>query len=444
MLFERIESSGLAHYSYIMGDENEAVVIDPRRDADDYIEAARQAGMQIKYVLETHRNEDYLIGSLKIARQTGAKIFHSFNEGYDFEYGEDIQDGDKITFGNLTIEALHTPGHTMGHMSYLLYDDEDNPWIIFTGDALFAGDVGRTDFYEGKNEEMTGKLYDSLHNKILPLGDGVIICAAHGAGSVCGSNITERIWTSIGLERKYNPALQIENRDDFIDEFSNPHDKPPYFKTMEKFNKIGPEDKSLPVPAALSPQEFMEAAEQGQVVDIRSESCFGSSFVPGSIFIKEEVLSNFAGWFLSYDKPILLVSDSDNIKPAVKQLFRLGYDNIAGYLKGGITSWTKAGYKTSSIATADAIDIKEMEQTGKNPFILDIRDKDEALQTPIPSSLRIKLTDLPDKFDEVPGAKNLNIVCGSGVRSMIAASLLKRAGFDNLSVPLGGISGWKS
>ena len=188
MLFERFESKGLAHYSYLIGDGNQAAVIDPRCDGDVYVQTAGQEGMRITHILETHRNEDYVTGSVELASRTGAVIHHSAHDDLDYGYGEAIRDGEVLRIGRLKLEALHTPGHTLGHMSYLLYDPEGAPWVIFTGDALFAGDVGRTDFYgRDRLEEMTGLLYESLFHKILPLGDQVVLCPAHGAGSVCGT-----------------------------------------------------------------------------------------------------------------------------------------------------------------------------------------------------------------------------------------------------------------
>jgi hydroxyacylglutathione hydrolase len=445
MIFRRIESPGLVHYSYIVGDQNQAIVIDPRLDADIYLEIARNAGMQITHVLETHRNEDYLIGSQQIAHSTGAKIMHSDYEDYNFEYGETIRDGEIINFGNLKLKALHTPGHTLGHMSYLLYDDEDNPWIVFTGDTLFSGDVGRTDFYEGQIEEMAGKLYDSIYNKLLPLGDGVIVCPAHGAGSVCGSNITERIWTTIGLERANNPALQFSSRDAFIENMAQPLEYPPYFRQMEKYNKIGPEIKcNLPNPAPLAPQKFMELANEAQILDVRSEIAFGAAHIPGSLFIKNDIISNFAGWFLNYEDPILLVTHEADITSTVKQLFRMGYDNISGYLKGSMTAAAKAGIKTDKVGTLDAIQLKKANASDDYPYILDIRGAEEAQDSSIPSNLRVNLTELPDNLDNIPQDEHIHVFCGSGIRSMVAASILKKAGYNQVSVILGGTSAWNA
>ncbi|MGD8967376.1 MAG: MBL fold metallo-hydrolase, partial [Anaerolineae bacterium] len=231
MLFERFESAGLAHYSYLIGDGTQAVVIDPRRDVEVYVDRATRAGMRISHVLETHRNEDYVIGSRELVAATGATVLRSGEGDLSYGYGESIYDGDTLTVGRLELKALHTPGHALGHMSYLLRDPEGKPWVVFTGDALFAGDVGRTDFYgPDQLDEMTGLLYDSLFHKILPLGDGVIVCPAHGSGSACGSAIAERTWTTIGLERKHNPRLQYTEKDAFVARVGRTLEYPLYFR----------------------------------------------------------------------------------------------------------------------------------------------------------------------------------------------------------------------
>ena len=200
MIFRRFVSEGLAHYSYLIGDQDRAAVIDPRRDCGEIIEAAVAGGMAITHVLETHRNEDYVTGSIELSSRTGAVVLHSAHDDLPYQYGEPIREGDSIQIGRLRLVALHTPGHTPGHMSYVLYEASGAPWMVFTGDTLFAGEVGRTDFLGVENlDKMTGLLYDSLFDKILPLGDGVIVCPAHGAGSVCGSGIADRFWTTVGL-----------------------------------------------------------------------------------------------------------------------------------------------------------------------------------------------------------------------------------------------------
>ncbi len=216
MFMERIISEGIAHLSYIIMGSGEAWVIDPRRDCEIYLEKTHKKGIRITHILETRRNEDYVIGSLELASRTGAKIWHADSQ-LDYQYGYPVEEGQEWKLSGLKLEAIHTPGHTPGSMSYLLRDTGGAPWMVFCGDTLFSGDVGRVDLLGmAKARELAGMLYDTIFRKLLPLGDGVIVCPAHGAGSVCGSSITDRPWTTIGLERKLNPMLQFQARDAFI------------------------------------------------------------------------------------------------------------------------------------------------------------------------------------------------------------------------------------
>ena len=259
MLFRRFESKGLAHYSYLIGDGNQAVVIDPRRDCGVYLRIANREGMRVAHVLETHRNEDHVSGSIELASRTGASVLRSGHSDLDYGHCEQIHDGEILKVGRLSLKAVHTPGHTLGHMSYLLHDPGGVPWVVFTGDALFAGDVGRTDFYgPEKLADMTGLLYDSLFHRILPLGDELIVCPAHGAGSACGTAIAERSWTTIGLERRQNPRLQYEAKADFVRHVGRILEYPPYFRMMERLNLGAPPRLgSLPTPKPLSPKELV-------------------------------------------------------------------------------------------------------------------------------------------------------------------------------------------
>jgi hydroxyacylglutathione hydrolase len=446
MLFKRFESEGLAHYSYLIGDGNQAIVIDPRRDCDVYVQTANQEGLRITHILETHRNEDYVIGSAELASRTGAVILHSAHDDLDYGYGEPIRDGETLKIGRLKLEALHTPGHTLGHMSYLLYDPEGAPWMVFTGDALFAGDVGRTDFYgRDRLDEVTGLLYESLFHKILLLGDEVIVCPAHGAGSVCGTAIAERTWTTIGLERKHNPKLQYTDKADFVKHVGRMLEYPPYFRMMEKLNLEGPPALgSLPAPPPLSSKEFAAQAKDAQVLDTRMELGFGSAHVPGALFIWEERLSGFAGWFLSYDKPILLVTETNEVSRAIRYLIRLGFDRLDGFLAGGMLAWHKAGLASHRVETVTVQELCQRLDGDEPTWILDIRSSEEVERREIPVAHHIHITQLPERLDEVPRDQPVYIFCGSGLRSMIAASLLRRAGWENLTVVLGGLMGWSS
>ncbi len=446
MLFERIESEGLAHYSYLIGDGKEAVVIDPRRDCGVYVEKASKAGFRIKYILETHRNEDYVIGSVELAARADAEIWHA-DDQMDYQYGQPVEDGQVWRVGRLKVEAMHTPGHTPGSMSYLIYDHEGAPWAVFTGDALFAGDVGRVDLLGmDRAEELAEMLYDSIFNKLLPLGDEVLVCPGHGAGSVCGGNIAERVWTTIGLERQLNPKLQYTDREQFVANVAQKLERPPYFRRMEPWNLEGaPILGSLPVPTPLKPTAFAEAAEDAVVLDTRTELGFSAAHVPDALSIWQGGLASFAGWFLSYDKPILLVNEDADPTPIVRHLIRIGYDDLVGSLSGGLLAWHMSGRESRSIDTVTVQDLCHHLDMEGEAWILDLRS-DEELEShgEIAGAHQIHVTQLPDRLDEVPQDETVYIFCGSGLRSMIGASLLRRRGWDKVTVVLGGLAGWHS
>ena len=446
MILERIESEGIAHYSYIFGDGTRAAVIDPRRDCEIYIEKASEKNLQITHIFETHRNEDYAIGSVELRKRTGSEIWHADGQ-LDYKYGNAVKEGQDWQFGRLSLKAIHTPGHTPGSMSYLLDDPNGNPWIIFTGDALFAGDVGRVDLLGlDKMKELAGMLYETIYSKLLPLGDDIIVCPAHGAGSVCGADIAERIWTTIGLEKKYNPKLKYRNKEDFVTKIAKKLDRPPYFRKMEKYNIEGaPILGSLPILRPLSATEFANIANDATIIDTRMETCFGAAHISNSISIWLEGIPAFAGWFLTYDRPILLISESKDIDRATRYLIRLGYDRLVGYLSGGILSWHTAGFESSSIKMMTVKKLCNNLDKKLDAMILDVRSEEELEKAgKIMNARHIHITQLLERLDEIPKDQTIYIFCGSGLRSMTAASILKRNGWDDLVVVLGGIAGWNS
>jgi hydroxyacylglutathione hydrolase len=445
MFFKRYFAEGLAHYSYMIGDQGRAVVIDPRRDIDEYLQDASREGLHIALVLETHRNEDYLIGSCEIAAATGATLFHADGE-LPYQYGQAVQDGDHWKIGRLRLEAIHTPGHTLGSMSYLLYDPDGSPWIIFTGDVLFSGDVGRVDLVDvNRREEMAGLLYDSIFEKILPLGDSLIICPAHGAGSVCGSDIAERVWTTVGLEKQLNPKLQAKSREAFIQKNAKILERPPYFRKMEVLNLQGPPVLGqLPYLRPLTPGAFDAAREGAFVLDTRNLLSFGAGHVPGSQFIWEKRLAKFAGWFIQYDQPLLLV-DEDRPSPQVlRTLIRMGFDNLAGYLSGGAQSWAAFGKGLNTIKMVDIPQFCDVIKRTPSTPVLDVRGASAPELKGLGRIHHIPLSQLPEMYEDVPQNEHIYVLCRSGVQSMIAASYLQHHGRENLTVVVGGLVGWRN
>jgi len=448
MIFETIKSEGLAHLSYFVGSDNEATVIDPRRDCQVYIDIAQREGMTIKNLFETHRNEDYVIGSPELAHFTGAKIYHG--QGLAFKYGDTLKESQEFYLGKLKLTAIHTPGHTDESMSYALADLDagEEPVMVFTGDALFIGDVGRTDLYGPKEApRMAENLYNSIFKKLLPLGDGVILCPAHGAGSVCGGAISEREQSTLGLERILNPILQKTKKEFIKFKLSEHHERPPYFRKMEQYNLEGPPILGhLPNPKPLSPKEFQEQIELGaMVVDTRTPPAFGGAHIDGSYSIWLERLPLYAGWILPYDKPILLVlEDMGNLETAVRYLIRLGYDRIAGYLHDGIAAWYKKAFPLDHLGLLTVQELKTRLDRGDDLMVLDVREEDKWHDGHIEGALHIYAGHLAQRLDEIPHNRPVVVTCNAGNHASLAASILRLEGYTKIHNLLGGMTAWQN
>ena len=445
MFLEKIRSQGLAHLSYLIGHGGQAAVIDPRRDCDVYSEIASRSGAAITHIFETHRNEDYVSGSTALARRTGAEIYHG--KALDFEFGSPVSEGDTFELGDLTLEIIETPGHTYESISVSVVDRSFGkaPVAVFSGDALFSGDAGRTDFFPDQAEEVAGLLYDSIFKKLLPLGDHVILLPAHGAGSVCGSGMAEREFTTLGYERLNSPVLKLADKQKFVDhKLSEQHYKPPYFKQMEKFNLEGsaPVLGPVPEPVPRSAEYFERAMLKGMVaLDIRSAEAFAGAFIPGSLAMPCDMVPAYAGWFLAYDQPVGIVSDHfEDVQKAVRHLLRLGYDNIEGFLESGLTAWEESGRRYDRIPAVHAAEVVDRLQNKQDFTLLDVRKKEEVEAGRLPGSLHIYLGELPHKLDQVPKDGPVTTFCGSGQRAIIAASILKQHGFDQVEDSLGSMA----
>ncbi len=443
MFLETVKSPGLAHLSYVLGDQNVAAVIDPRRDIEVYLEIARRENCVIKHIFETHRNEDFVIGSLALAGATGAGIHHG--TALDFKYGQAVSHGQCFEIGDLTLKVLETPGHTFESISIAISDRSFGKEAVgvFTGDALFIGDVGRTDFFPDRAEEVAGLLYDSLFDTLLPLGDQTLLFPAHGAGSVCGSGMASREFSTIGYERRNNPRLQMD-REEFIQfKVAEHHYKPPYFKQMEQYNRYGaPPLERLPYPQPADADQFAERMQGATtVLDARSPEAVAGAFIPGSLAIPLNMIPAFVGWFVPYDTPIgLVVESSSQIDTAVRHLIRLGYDNIPVYLESGLHAWEVKGRTYDRIP---AVHVRELSQrlAGEgNGVLLDVRSEDEFHQEHLPGAMNLYVGELPERIDEVPTGRPIVTFCGSGRRAVIAASFLKSNGFDDVSNCLGSMA----
>ncbi|MFB0562371.1 MAG: rhodanese-like domain-containing protein [Candidatus Lokiarchaeia archaeon] len=448
MIFEKIKSEIIAHNSYFVGSGNQAAVIDPRRDIDAYLELADEHNVKITHIFETHRNEDYVIGSLELTNVVGAEIYHC--DKLDFSYGNGVKNGDKFEIGMLKLEILETPGHTDESISITLKDRESSNevYMVFTGDALFAGDVGRTDFFKDRMEETAAKLYDSIFNKLLPLGDGVIVCPAHGKGSVCGGAIGDLEYTTIGYEKKTNAALQLKNKEEFVSKRSKIElEMPPYFKKMEMYNKEGPPILyGLPHLKELNIAEVKEYQKKGaQIVDARMPTAFSGGHIPNSISIWRKGLPLFVGWMLNYEDPIIFITDLNRqLDEIVRYCIRLGYDNLLGVLAGGFSTWYKGAQKIGHVNTWTAHDLKQ-QHDDESFFILDVRDKNKWEQEGhIEGAHQIWVGELKERLGEVPKDKHIIVYCDSGYKTSIAVSILKMKGYDKVTNMLGGFMAWKN
>lgn len=434
----KIKSNGLSHLSYLVIIDGEAAVIDPRRDCNTYLSKIFNNDATIKYIFETHRHEDFVSGSSELSRLTSTPVFHG--SSLDFEFGISALEGDTFDLGQGYFKVLNTPGHTSESISFALYPSRDSrdAVAVFTGDTLFVDDVGRTDL-TGDSYGAASILYDSIHNKILPLGEQVVLYPAHGAGSVCGGKISDREVSTLGYEKSNNPMLNL-NEDEFIERKINElHQKPPYFKKMEEVNLIGNAIplKEYPLPEVYTPSDFIQFLKDGQIIDTRSAESYMGCHIPGSLAIPKELISAYAGYFLDYERNIYLIGDDNqSIKDIHTDLQRLGYDNVKGFLKSGISSWTVSGRKLESIPMIEALDIDELKKSPEITF-LDVRKPSEWKEGIIEQARTIFLGDLPQQVDELERGKKIIVYCGSGKRAVIGASILLRHDFKNIHVFMG-------
>ena len=449
MFIEKIKSEGLAQLSYIIGDGNEAAVIDPRRDCEIYAQMARERGCRITRIFETHRNEDLISGAPILANITGAPVHHGPNAAGDVEYASTVNEGDRFTFGQLGLKVLETPGHTDDSLSFAIYDDNygEEAVGVFTGDALFVGDVGRTDFYPDRAEEVAGNLFDSLQ-KLVALGDQAIIYPAHGAGSVCGDKMANREFSTIGHERCNNPMLKIDDREKFIQEkVSEHHNQPPYFRVMERLNLRGA-SAAPPVltPPALDGDAFRKVADEATLLDVRSIAAFLGAHVPGSLAMPVGMVPAFAGWFLEEDDELLLIADSAaQAEEAARNLARIGYDHVLGYLDPSLPEWAAGARPFTPVTVIDVQEVAQRVKAGReNWLLLDVRDQGEVSNGIINGAATIYVGKLPNELDRLPEDAHITVMCASGARATIAASILLRAGYDKVDVFLGSMGAWQS
>lgn len=448
MKLTRIETPGISHYAYLIADGIEAAVIDPRRDIEDYLQAARTMGVQIKYVIETHRQEDFVMGSAYLAKVTGARIINGDHEL--FGHGDTrLNDNDTFTIGELKVRALHTPGHTMESMSYAVYpsDDAEHAWCVFTGDTLFFGTTGRTDLPdEEKSVENAALLYDSVHSKLANLGDTTLVLPAHGPGSVCGSGMAERPYSTIGEEKRYNEVFTLD-RDAFARRKGGERlSRPPFFRHMEKVNLAGGLEPVISpgVVNLLDIDTFSSSYTDKLVIDTREPEGFAGGHITDSFSIWTGGVPVFGGWIGNESSPIYLVVDrEEDIDVVAMHLTRIGIDNVEGALAGGFGSWRSSG---NDIQSSGVITPRDLASNRERYQILDVREIDEYDSGHIPDAKQMFVGDLQARIGELNLDKDQPVVvtCSVGHRAGLGVSILLRAGFSQVHNLLGGMTAWQN
>jgi len=450
MYIRQLYTGCLSEAAYYIESEGEAAVIDPLRDTDEYTALADERKASIKYIFETHFHADFVSGHIDLGQKTGAPII--YGPRTETSYPVHVaKDGEVFRLGALTIEVLHTPGHTLESTCYLLRDATGKPHAIFTGDTLFVGDVGRPDLAQ-KGADLTmndlaGMLYDSLQRKIIPLPDETIVYPAHGPGSSCGKNLGPNTFSTIGQEKQTNYALQATSREAFIESVTDGLQAPPqYFPINARINKEGYESLDAVLGKgmkAFSVHEFKEKiqSENVLILDTRPAPVFTQGFVPGSISIGlEGRFAEWAGMLLPFDKPIVLVTEAGKEEESVVRMARVGFANMEGYLEGGYEAWQNAGEKIDMVIEVEADELAMDIPHDKNLVVIDVRRDTEFADGHVKGALNLPLNDLtdPGSMANIEEQQNLYVHCAGGYRSVIAISLMKRQGIHNLRNITGG------
>lgn len=449
MYIKQLYTGCLSEAAYYVESEGEAAIVDPLRDIDVYLQLARERNTRIKYIFETHFHADFVSGHIDLAKATGATIVYGPRTETKFPVHV-AKDGERFSIGALSLEVLHTPGHTLESTCYLLKDEAGQDHCVFTGDTLFVGDVGRPDLAQ-KDEQLTmndlaGMLYDSLQAKILPLGNEVIVYPAHGPGSACGKNLGPDTSSTIGTEKETNYALRAESREAFIKAVTEGLDAPPqYFPINAQINKEGYESLDSVLEQGLRPLDIpavKQALENDMVLlDTRPAASFTKGFIPGSIFIGlEGRFAEWAGSLLPFNRPLIIVAEAGKEKEALIRLARVGFSQMKGYVNGGFEAWQAAGEPIDMIIDVEADELAMDLPFDDKLLVLDVRKPAEYADGHVKDAVNMPLNDMTD-----PGTmaileedQNIYVHCAGGYRSVIAASLLKRQGIHNLRNVLGG------
>lgn len=452
MYFKQFYLACLAHASYLIGSDGEAAVVDPQRDVDEYLADSEAQGLKIKYVIETHLHADFVSGHQEIAARTGAQIVFGEKAGAAFNHRA-VRDGEEIRMGKVVLRFIETPGHTPEGICVLVTDTEvsDQPQKVLTGDTLFIGDVGRPDLAGGKGytpQRMAEMMYESLHGKLLKLPDEVEVYPAHGAGSMCGRNMSKETSSTIGEQRKFNYALKPMSKDEFVALMTvDLPEAPSYFPKDAEINRAGARELSeLAPPAALTPREVLDLQATGYVLlDVRSASDFGAAHIPGSMNIGlGGQFAIWAGSLIPLSASIVIVADTAaQVDESVVRLARVGIENVKGYLSGGVKNFREAGFPVNQIEQVSVAQLKE-QIANSDLQIVDVRRPAEYGNGHVPRAINAPLAALGNSIDGLPLGKDnpTAVICAGGYRSSAAASLLEQFGFTNLRNIVGGTSAW--
>ena len=448
MYIQQLYTGCLSEAAYYIESGGEAAIIDPLRDIEVYIDLARERNARIKYIFETHFHADFVSGHLDLAKATQAPIIYGPDTDTHFPIYK-AKDGEEFPLGELRIEVLHTPGHTIESSCYLVKDSTGKPHAVFTGDTLFVGDVGRPDLSSGNlgREQLASMLYDSLQKKIIPLSDDVIVYPAHGPGSSCGKNLGPNTHSTIGEEKQTNYALKPQTRQEFVEAVTNGLDTPPqYFPINARINREGYESLDDILENGLKPLDIpgfkkKMVADETIILDSREAPLFTEGFVPGSVNIGlSGRFAEWAGSLLPFDKPMLLITEEGKERETLVRLARVGFSNVQGYLQGGYAAWKAAGEQIDMIINVEADELALDLQFDRNLVVMDVRREAEFADGHIRGAINVPVSELtdPGSMAGIENNHNLYIHCAGGYRSIIASSMLKREGFHNIRNVLGG------
>jgi hydroxyacylglutathione hydrolase len=443
----------LAHASYLVADERTgaAAVVDPQRDVDEYLADAEEMGCRIGHVFLTHLHADFLAGHLELRDRVGAGIFLGARAQAEYAFTP-LADGQAVELGRVRLVTLETPGHSPESISILVYDldaDSDRPYAVLTGDTLFIGDVGRPDLRASLGwsaEELGSMLYDSIHDKLLPLPDETLVYPAHGAGSLCGKHLSTDTVSTMGIQRQYNYALQPMSREEFVAVVTaDQPDSPAYFTYDAVLN--AKERPTLDVALAegltpLSLDEVLDLVVRGaQILDARSSADYEGAHLAGSVNIGlDGSYATWSGTLLDHERPIVIVCATDRVVEATTRLARIGFDNVSGYLESGMLAALSRPELVERTERVTAATLAEQLTEPDPPFVLDVRAEDEVGEIAVEGSVNIPLSRLLDHLDELPRDRQIVVHCSSGYRSATAASILRRSGFDRVADLVGGLS----